>query len=1064
MRNEEQQDNINMEIDALKEIPSGVGIFDVTDSVIEMKYLNDGFYRMIGDRRENRTRFFNKNTINSVHPDDRAGLLTEALSSIEEKRMFEYRFRNLNGSGAYIWIGIRASHRPLNAKTERFFASYYDVDSYVSEQNASAAYRSDLDSMLGSIPGGVAVFSAEGDTIRLEYTNAGFYKLHHGSREYWAGQSSNPVDWLTPDDRHLFLDEFNAVNTGEKEQGSIVYRIIGEDGELHFVCNQFRSAYQRDGVRYYYASFIDMDEQISAEQELLRDKQMYDDAAMSARLIIWTYDAATHRARMMKSGYTEKVCRELNVPEVLENVTDTLLPYIDADDRGKFVSAYHAIEEGAAISACDFRFKLPRQETPQYERMVLKRVLDRDGRLLTVYCCGQNITAQKQNEEKFDRAYEQIDNPNSYGSFHLNLSKNWCGNGAVGKSRIKSVLDLQKSGTVDGYFRDFAALIADDDVRSAFFKSFDRELLLSEFEKGTERISIEYPVVYENGERHWREGFLSMMKNPHTGDIEAVTYSFDIDGRKRDEFIMAKLIHDHFDYIAVIHPDTQTFEFRSKKPWITLGEPGEAIPYETCCAYVLSGFGSESERDAFDKIISLDVIQRDLRENGHRSVTYIRTVGEKVYCVRMQYTWLEKVGGDILVVRSDVTEAYMKEQQQMRVLEEEKQAAEAANIAKSAFLSRMSHDIRTPLNGIIGMTYLAREQQNSRRTEDCLTKIDTSSKFLLSLINDVLDMSKAESGKIELHPEPYPIDEFSAYIDAIIVPLCRERGQTFAFEPLSVLHGICPLMDKLRINQIVFNLLSNAVKYTPEGGSITFRTTETPLAGNRMAMHIEIADDGIGMSENFQKILFDPFTQEKRDETSEMRGTGLGLAITKRLVDAMDGSISVKSTLGEGTIFSIDFDLACVPSDSGGTQKGTGPHSTGEADLFGKHILLCEDHPLNQEIAKAMLEEKQLVVELAGDGQAGVRAFVNSSISYFDCILMDIHMPIMDGYEAAGAIRALDRPDAKTVPIIAMTADAFSEDIQHCLDAGMNGHVAKPIDPVTLYGALLNAVKGKTGA
>jgi signal transduction histidine kinase/ActR/RegA family two-component response regulator len=401
-----------------------------------------------------------------------------------------------------------------------------------------------------------------------------------------------------------------------------------------------------------------------------------------------------------------------------------------------------------------------------------------------------------------------------------------------------------------------------------------------------------------------------------------------------------------------------------------------------------------------------------------------------------------------------------------RQLENEKllrDAADSANSAKTEFLSRMSHDMRTPLNGIIGMTYLTQEMELPQKARENLEKIDTSSKFLLSLINDVLDMSKAESGEIELHPEPYTVDELNKYVDAIVRPLCREKGQKFILDEEFTIFDEVPIADKLRCNQIIFNLLSNAVKYTPEGGTITYRVSGKMLESGEMQIEHEIRDDGIGMSEKFQKVLFEPFTQENRKYASERRGTGLGLAIVKKIVDQMGGTIKVLSSPNEGTAFyvTLRFDTVSASSlDSESLKKSM------QADkemmlLAGKHVLLCEDHPLNQEIAKAVLEKRNVIVTIADDGEAGVRAFSESNIGYFDCILMDIHMPVMDGYETTKAIRALKREDAETVPILAMTADAFTDDIQQCLQAGMNGHIAKPIDPELLYKKLSETIISK---
>ena len=413
-----------------------------------------------------------------------------------------------------------------------------------------------------------------------------------------------------------------------------------------------------------------------------------------------------------------------------------------------------------------------------------------------------------------------------------------------------------------------------------------------------------------------------------------------------------------------------------------------------------------------------------------------------------------------------------KIREQNTALEAAVRKAEEASRAKSEFLSRMSHDMRTPLNGIIGMTYLTRKMTLPAEAQDHLAKIDVSSKFLLSLINDVLDMAKAESGMIELHPEPYPPHTFESYLDAVIRPLCREKGQKLIIDDAGI-KGIIPVMDELRMNQIYFNLFSNAVKYTPENGTIIYHQRGTLTDDGRLRMQISISDSGIGMSPEFQKILFEPFTQEAQDDFRERHGTGLGLTIVGKLVETMGGTIEVRSSPGKGSTFTVTVTVDYVREDSQAAAvpearpKAAGPGEDGgkpaekQAGMMaGKHILLCEDHPLNQEIAKAMLKEKGILVETAEDGRLGVEAFRRSPVGFYSLILMDIHMPVMNGYEATEAIRALGREDAASVPIIAMTADAFTEDRQKCLDAGMNGHLAKPIDAAELFRTVESYIAG----
>jgi signal transduction histidine kinase/CheY-like chemotaxis protein len=407
------------------------------------------------------------------------------------------------------------------------------------------------------------------------------------------------------------------------------------------------------------------------------------------------------------------------------------------------------------------------------------------------------------------------------------------------------------------------------------------------------------------------------------------------------------------------------------------------------------------------------------------------------------YATYRDVGNEV------VLEDALKEQ-----LEEEKmlrREADEANAAKTDFLSRMSHDIRTPLNGIIGMSHIAKQYDNPEETNGCLKKIDTSSQFLLGLVNDILDMSKAESGLMEISPEPYYYEDFYSYINSVIQPLCDEKNIALLFDAAPI-PGVTPVLDILRINQIYFNLLSNAVKFTPEGGEIQVTVREELKENGRERLTVKIRDNGIGMNEDFQKVIFEPFTQENRDDVSEKRGSGLGLAIVKKIIDAIGGTITVKSRVNEGTEFTITAECDYIMTDGHGGADSS--RTAGEDDftlLHGKRLLLCEDHPLNQEIARALLGEHEIHVDVAGDGLQGKNMFANSPEGYYDGILMDIRMPNMDGYEATAAIRSLDRSDAATVPIIAMTADAFADDVQKCLNAGMSGHIAKPIDAEAMF-------------
>lgn len=381
-------------------------------------------------------------------------------------------------------------------------------------------------------------------------------------------------------------------------------------------------------------------------------------------------------------------------------------------------------------------------------------------------------------------------------------------------------------------------------------------------------------------------------------------------------------------------------------------------------------------------------------------------------------------------------------------------AAKKASRSKSDFLSRMSHDIRTPLNGIMGMTSLAKGEPNSPKTAAYLQKIDDSGHFLLDLVNDILDISKVESGKLELHPTPYTNTELWDYVRAVINPLCEEKHITFALVPPE--RVVTVMVDRLRFNRIFFNLLSNAVKFTPEGGRVTLAPHIVSEKDRILYVEFTVKDNGCGMSKEFMKTIFQPFEQEYTAENASRQGSGLGLAITKQLVDLMGGTITVESEQGKGSAFvvSLPMRLADKKPVSGGQTE-----SIDLSKLEGKRVLICEDNDINAEIEKALLEKKGIASDWAMDGAAGVEKFASSPGCFYDAILMDVRMPIMDGIAAARTIRKLSRPDAESIPIIAMTANAFSEDVQECLKAGMNSHIAKPVDPQVLYRELARLCK-----
>lgn len=383
-----------------------------------------------------------------------------------------------------------------------------------------------------------------------------------------------------------------------------------------------------------------------------------------------------------------------------------------------------------------------------------------------------------------------------------------------------------------------------------------------------------------------------------------------------------------------------------------------------------------------------------------------------------------------------------KEMRLNKELNELREAAEQANAAKSAFLNNMSHDIRTPMNAIVGFTNIALKHNPSEEVASCLKKIEGSSEHLLTLINDVLDISRIESGKIQLVPVPVDISEVTETVVNIIYGFLTDRSIDFSCELQKPEHPYV-LADVVRVREVLINILGNAVKFTNDGGSITFQAEYSLSADEKSLLACyRIADTGVGMSEDFVKHIFDEFSQEDNSARTRYKGTGLGMAITKRYVDMMGGSIYVTSEKGKGSVFTVELPMALT--DESNVVKPEVP--SGNENLEGIKVLLAEDNDLNAEIATIQLEELGLIVTRAVDGEEAVRLFAENAPGSFDIILMDIMMPVMNGYEATKAIRDLPgRPDAVDIPIIAMTANVFAEDVRASMDADMNGHLSKPI-------------------
>ena len=500
------------------------------------------------------------------------------------------------------------------------------------------------------------------------------------------------------------------------------------------------------------------------------------------------------------------------------------------------------------------------------------------------------------------------------------------------------------------------------------------------------------------------------------------------------EELFSKLSQNVDDVFMMLDATTYNLDYISPNMERLLGLTKESICKNIGTLAILNPNDTpESEKNCLAKIAAGEQCEWD-KEIIHR-----QTGERRWFHVVAMNSEIEGQTKYILVL-SDRT----ADKQLNRTLSDAVAAAENANRAKSTFLSNMSHDIRTPMNAIIGFTNIALHQDSVPEMHNCLKKIEESSDHLLSLLNDVLDLSRIESGKVEFSPVPANITAVTDSVIEIVKGMLLNRELNFEVhrEPLQ---NPYVMTEPVRIREILVNILNNAVKFTKDGGTIRFDAGSRPGAD---AQHIvicyRIKDTGIGMSEEFQKKLFDEFAQEENGGRTQYKGTGLGMPISKKYVELMGGTITVDSRKGVGTTFTVEIPMELTNAEKVEKTKPLVQHN----DLKRIKVLLAEDNDLNAELATILLEDLGMTVTRAADGQEVVDLFAEHPAGTYDIILMDIMMPKMDGHQAAKAIRAMyaDRPDAEEIPIIALSANAFSEDVQASLDAGMNGHVSKPLN------------------
>ena len=937
-----------------------------------------------------------------------------------------------------------------------------DITDKITSSRKTEQLEQFYQTLVQNLPGGIAVirFDMAKKQMLPEYISEGFAAMTGMSNdEAYALYKNDATAGVHPDDLDYIIGRLNQHLKKHLDTCESIYRLRKKDGSYIWIKNNSSLILSPNEIPLIYAVYSDITKEIEAQNKL---RQKYNDLLLrqqnyplsneilsgycdiTANRILRIYDK-TGIDPLQKFGFERQnffkgLATLIESPEERQHFLNT---FLNAPLLEKFAQGINSQELECFI-------RMPHDNSGHYLKCVINMIESPDNGHTIGVLSVLDLTQFKINDQiSMHLAHAHYDfiatcdfNSDSYQLFFTNSKAN---------------LMPPEQGS---YSKNIVAFL------QTFTVPKDREFCMEMFDPANMQrrlyhensYSFHYSLKDEQGHIYTKNMivFLIDQRLNKVGMARA-----DITDYVREQRALLNTLAYTFEQLSIINLVTKEFTMYTRKSVLQNLSPYKCADFNRALHKLSLPYTKLAADETAAEKFSLPVILSRLAEKpqGYEfTLPYLANDGSEKN-KQINVLWGDEGHHTICLVRCDVTDIIRAEKNSRSVLQNALDLAQEANRAKTDFLSAMSHDIRTPMNAIIGMTDLALDDLDNRQhLSEYLDIIKSSSSHLLTLINDILDMSRIEKGKLKLARTSFnlsvEIDRFCSRYQ-----LLMDKNSLNFLHNAELLHCNC-IGDTAQLQRIWDNLVSNACKFTPPGGTVTFSACELPSDNERLGWYkFTISDTGIGIDSESLQHLFDPFFRSSDVISKHIEGSGLGLAIVKNIVDYKGGTISVTSRQGEGTTFTVTLPLHFDTAAEHPVEKPTHTFGSADFDFSGKSLLLAEDHPINQKVAELILEKTGAAVTIVENGLQCTELFTGSAKGSFDAILMDIQMPVMNGYETAQAIRSSTHPQSATIPIIAMTANAFAEDIKNALSAGMNAHIAKPIDPQKLYETLAAYIK-----